>query len=433
MKVMIVGSGGREHAIAESIAKSNRVNKVYVTPGNPGMSSVAKQISSQDFKDIYNNVLDKHIDLVIIGPEQPLQEGIVDYLEDKGVMVIGPSKEAAKLETSKVFAKSLMQRYNIPTAEYRAFSDYDQATKYLEQISYPTVIKADGLAAGKGVYIAENEDNAFAAVQKLMLAKDFGRAGEQIVIEEFLNGFEASIFAFTDSRNYKSTILSHDYKKIYDGDKGPNTGGMGAYAPVKISKEQLDTIDNTIFNPLLSALKKECIEYKGVIYAGLIFTSKGIKVLEFNCRLGDPETQAVLPLMKTDLVDICEAIAYNRVEHLDLEWEKRSAVSIVAASEGYPGKCESSKLIAIDDSIGDDNSLRIFFSNVDMGVNEQSSNLENVGMRDRVLYSSGGRVLTLTALASTIQEARTKAYNSIEKIKFDNIYYRRDIGLLNNQ
>ena len=433
MKVMIIGSGGREHAIAESISKSKRVRKVYVAPGNPGMAHVAEQIKLQDFKDIYSFVLEKHIDLVFIGPEQPLQDGIADYLEDKGVIVIGPSKSAARLETSKIFAKSLMQRYNIPTADYRTFSDYEQAADYIEQIAYPTVIKADGLAAGKGVFIAMNEEEALSAIQKLMLAQDFGKAGESIVIEEYLIGYEASVFAFTDGRSYKSTILSHDYKKIYDNDKGPNTGGMGAYAPVDISQEKIDAIDQTIFKPLLSALKKESIEYKGIIYAGLIFTSKGIKVLEFNCRLGDPETQAVLPLLKTDFVDICESIACNRIEKLDLEWENMSAVSIVAASEGYPNKYESGKLITIDKTLREDDSLKIYYSNVASNFYVKSRESEKEGSREEVLYSSGGRVLTLTALAPTIAEAHAKAYENIKKIKFANIFYRHDIGFISNE
>ncbi len=416
MKVMIVGSGGREHAVADSIARSSRVSKVYVAPGNAGMTDLAELINYSDFKDLYKVILDKHIDFVFIGPEQPLKDGLVDYLDDKGVPVIGPTRIAAQLETSKIFAKDIMHRYNIPTAEYRTFSEYETAADYLDSVSYPTVIKADGLAAGKGVIIANNNDEAISALQQIMLTKDFGSAGDRVVIEEFLSGFEASVFAFTDGRNFKTTIFSHDYKKILDDDKGLNTGGMGAFAPVDLTPEQIKMVDQLIFEPLLKGLKRECIEYKGVIYAGLIFTSEGIKVLEFNCRLGDPETQAVLPLLETDFMEIGEAIACNRVEQLQLRWKNLSSVSIVAASEGYPRKSESGKLITIDESIRHDDSLKLYFSNV-------------TRQQDGQLQSAGGRVLTLTALAPSIPEAYAKAYANIEKIKFANIYYRRDIGI----
>ena len=417
MKVMIIGSGGREHAITESIAKSKRVSKIFVSPGNPGMKGIAETIKANDFNEIYHTILDKHIDLVFIGPEQPLQDGLADYLEDKGVTVIGPSRIGAQLETSKAFAKSLMQKYNIPTAEYCEFSDHQQAVEYIRNTSFPTVIKADGLAAGKGVFIAQNYEEALSALQKIMLNRDFGNAGKKIIIEEFLSGFEASIFAFTDGRSYQTTILSHDYKKIFAGDKGPNTGGMGAFAPVRIDQTELDQIEERIFKPLLKGLKCECIEYKGVIYAGLIFTPQGIKVLEFNCRLGDPETQAVLPLLETDLVDICEAIAFNKVDTLQLTWKDMSAVTVVAASEGYPGKSETGQLITIDPSLQESDFLKIFYSNVTQD-------------REKRFYTSGGRVLTLTALAPTISEARDKVYENLNKIKFSNIYYRHDIGLL---
>src|SRR5690554_6688368 len=429
MKVMVVGSGGREHAIAHSVAKSKRVEKVYVTPGNVGMLDIAEIIPSSNFKDIYNIVLDKKIDLVIIGPEQPLQEGISNYLDEMGVTVIGPNREAARLESSKVFAKALMQKYGIPTAVYRTFSDYKQAAQYIKShssqrlgedseqpaLSYPLVIKADGLAAGKGVLILHNEGDALSALRKMMIDKAFGQSGEQVIIEEYLQGYEASVFAFTDGTDYQMTVLSHDYKKIFDKDLGPNTGGMGAYAPVELSEELFKEIEEMIFNPLLKGLKKENIEYKGVIYAGLIFPEDGMKVLEFNCRLGDPETQAVLPLLETDFVDICESIASERLGDLQLSWKDLASVTVVAASEGYPGKSETGKVITMNNPIVNDN-LQIFFSNV---KHDQAGRL----------ITSGGRVLAVTALAPTLSEASIKAYENLYKIKFDNIYFRKDIAL----
>ncbi len=429
MKVMVIGSGGREHAITHAVAKSKRVDKVYVTPGNAGMMDIAEIIPSHSFKDIYNIVLDRNIDMVIVGPEQPLQEGLSNYLDDKGITVIGPSREAARLETSKVFAKSLMQKYGIPTAVYQTFTEYGQAAQFIKtnssqkldrnssynNFTYPVVIKADGLAAGKGVIIAHNEGDALAALRKMMLDKDFGQSGERVIIEEYLKGYEASVFAFTDGIDYKMTILSHDYKKIFDKDLGPNTGGMGAYAPVEVPEELLKEIEESIFEPLMKGLKRENIEYKGVIYAGLIFTEEGIKVLEFNCRLGDPETQAVLPLLETDFVDVCAAIASKGLKDLNLQWKNSAAITVVAASDGYPGKYESGKVISIDDSIINDERL-VFYANVKRNSEKR-------------LITSGGRVLSVTALAPTVAEASIKAYEGLYKINFENIYFRKDIAL----
>lgn len=417
MKVLVVGSGGREHALADSLSKSRKISKVFVTNGNDGMRNVARIHETKTFKDIYQLVLDNHIDFVVVGPEQYLHDGLTDYLEERGINVVGPNKKAAQIETSKVFAKHFMHKHNIPTAHFAAFSRYEDAAAHISDLSYPVVIKADGLAAGKGVIIAENEDQAYAALQKMLLARDFDNAGNRVVIEEFLSGFEASLFAFTDGSNYKMTILSHDYKRIYDNDRGDNTGGMGAYAPVNISPDQLEEIGKSIFDPLIKGFKEESIEYKGILYAGLIFTETGVKVLEFNCRLGDPETQSVLPLLKTDFTDVCEAIISGKVDRLELEWEDSSAVTIVAASDGYPHKYRSGMEVIIDETIFLDNSLKVFFSNV---------RYDDIGR----LISSGGRVFSLTALAPTISEARSKAYENIKKINFANSYYRHDIAKL---
>jgi phosphoribosylamine--glycine ligase len=442
MKAMIIGSGGREHAIAEAFARSKKIGKIFVSPGNPGMNKIAEPLLTKDFRELYEVICSRKVDLVFIGPEQPLKDGLSDYLMHKGIKVVGPSREAAQLETSKVFSKNFMRRYRIPTSNYAVFSEYREAASFIMNITeannsdtgllestaahdntdkpnrYPLVIKADGLAAGKGVIIAQNKEEALAALNKMMFTKEFGGAGDRVIIEDYLYGSEASVFAFTDGRDFEMTILSRDYKKALDNDNGLNTGGMGAFAPVSMSDEIVSEIKEKVFYPLLNGLLSESIEYKGVIYAGLMLTKQGLHVLEFNCRLGDPETQAVLPLLETDFIDICDAVTDNKIKRLELKWKSLAAVSVVAASQGYPGKYESGKLISIDPTLLEQESLRLYFSNVE----------EN---EEKKMVSSGGRVLTLTALAPTIAQARIKAYDHIERIKFSNKFYRTDIALNN--
>ncbi len=415
MNVLVIGNGGREHAIVSSFAASSRVKKVFATPGNPGMVDTAEILNFNNFEDIYKLILTHKIDLVFVGPEQYLDKGLADFLQERRITVIGPNQYASKLETSKTFAKELMTRYNIPTADFKVFSDYSAALNSIKKQSYPLVIKADGLAGGKGVFIVQSEHEASVALRTIMYDKKFGQAGDRIIFEEFLQGWEASIFAFTDGKDYKLTIASQDHKRLNNGNQGPNTGGMGAYAPVDKVSLFFDRINSDIFSPLFKALSKEDIEYKGVLYAGLIFTDKGPKVLEFNCRLGDPETQAVLPLLQTDLVDVCEAIDCNRVEDLVLSWKDQYAVNIVAAAKGYPGKSEKGKLIKIDKEVINRDDLRVFFGNTETDHNKN-------------ILTSGGRVLSLTALGSSLEIAVKKAYENINHVHFDDIYFRTDIA-----
>lgn len=427
-KVLVIGGGGREHAIVSAFQESSHVSRIYAAPGNPGMTlSRSKNqkipielLKANTLKDIYNIVLEKHIDLVFVGPEQYIEQGIADYLEDKGVEVIAPNRQAARLESSKIFAKELMSRYDIPTASYTTVTNIEYGRNHLKNSTYPVVLKADGLAAGKGVFIAENRAEAEKALISMMEDKVFGSAGEKVIIEDYLTGWEASIFAVTDGKDYKLTIFSQDHKKLSDGDKGPNTGGMGAYAPVDKAQQYLETVDETIFKTLFSALKSENIEYRGILYAGLIFTETGPKVLEFNCRLGDPETQVLLPLLENDIWDICTAITKREVCNLELRWLPKYAVNVVVASQGYPGSYQKGSLITISDKIFNDNDIEIFFAGV--------ANKNSEGSDSRLLVNSGGRVLSITALGDTLDNAIRRAYDSLQLIYFDGMYYRTDIA-----
>jgi phosphoribosylamine--glycine ligase len=416
MKVLVIGNGGRESAIVRALSKSKRVTKIYASPGNPGMSQEAELIEFKDFGQMYNDIVKYRIDLVVVGPEQYLSEGIVDYLSKRNVPAIGPNKMGAQLESSKLFAKKLMQKNGIPTANFVTFTEYQDALNYVKNVKYPIVIKADGLAAGKGVFISENHEQSALALRQMMKDMIFGAAGAQVVIEDFLVGWEGSVFAFTDGDNYQLTVVSQDHKRIYDGDLGPNTGGMGAYAPIDSASPYLPQIAKEIFDPLLKGLKQEGILYKGVIYAGIIFTAEGPYILEYNCRLGDPETQAVLPLLETDFVDICESIHANEIKKLDLKWQDKYSVNVVAASKGYPDKYEKEKLVTINPKLNEMDDVELFYANVTRKNNSNE------------LYTDGGRVLSLTALASTLPEAISKVYTALEYVNFDNIYYRKDIA-----
>lgn len=416
MKVLVIGNGGRESAIVRALSKSKRVTKIYASPGNPGMSQEAELLAFKDFGQLYHDIVKHRIDLVVVGPEQYLSEGIVDYLTDRNVPAIGPDKMGAQLESSKLFAKKLMQKNGIPTANFATFSKYQDALNYVKNAKHPIVIKADGLAAGKGVVISENREQSALALQQMMKDMIFGAAGAQVVIEDFLVGWEGSVFAFTDGDDYQLTVVSQDHKRIYDGDLGPNTGGMGAYAPIDSASPYLPQIAKEIFDPLLKGLRQESILYKGIIYAGIIFTTEGPYVLEYNCRLGDPETQAVLPLLETDFVDICESIHTSEIKKLDLKWQDKYSVNVVAASKGYPGKYEKGKLVTINPKLNELDDVELFYANI---TRKNSSN---------ELYTDGGRVLSLTALDSTLPEAINKVYTALEYVNFDNIYYRKDIA-----
>ncbi len=411
-KVLVIGSGGREHAIACAFKRNG--HKTYVSPGNFGMVEDVILVPAMDFPATVEYVKANAIDLVFVGPEQPLSEGIADYLQENGIAVIGPSRAAARIESSKAFAKNLMQRYGIPTAAYRSFDRLEEADAYLKDSAYPQVIKADGLAAGKGVVIAQDYKEAKSALEAMMQDQVFGESGSRVVIEEFMRGWEASVFAFTDGENFVSTIFSQDHKPLLDGDKGPNTGGMGAYAPVKSAEKYRDEVNRKIFAPTLKAMREEGCPYKGVLYAGLMITDEGPKVVEFNCRFGDPETEVVLPLLKTDLFAISRAILDGKISKIDIEWEPAYAVTVVAASGGYPGKYEKNITIEFNDGLLRGDHHKIFFA----GVKRQGQDL----------VTSGGRVMMVTAIAESLDLAREIAYRDIEKVRFANMQYRKDIG-----
>ncbi|MBN2830521.1 MAG: phosphoribosylamine--glycine ligase [Candidatus Cloacimonetes bacterium] len=414
MKVLVVGSGAREHAIAESFKKSKKVQEVIVTPGNDGIALYFRIAKLPDFTSYIDFVKKEKIDLVFIGPEQPLSEGLTDYLEQHGIKVIGPSQLAARIESSKAFAKKLMQKYKIPTAAFKTFTDYEKAEKYLASCTFPQVIKADGLAAGKGVIIVHNISEARETLQNIMIEGAFGNAGNQVVIEEFMIGWETSIFAFSDGKSFVSTIFAQDHKAIYDGDKGPNTGGMGAYAPVDKAKSYKHFVDEKIFKPVFKAMQEEGFPFKGVLFAGLMITKRGPNVVEFNCRFGDPETQVILPLLKTDLADICQSILDGTIEDLSLEWEDGYAVNVVAASQGYPGEYRKGDLIEIAPELLETQDAKIYFS----GVKKS----------EKGMLTNGGRVCSVMAKSTSLTSAINSAYNHFLLLKFNGKTYRTDIG-----
>ena len=416
MNVLVIGSGGREHAICWKIKQSTRLNKLYVATGNAGISKIVDGVFGKtDFESLLDFVKEKNVDYIIVGPEMPLAEGIVDFFEKRNIAIFGGTKKAAMLESSKIFSKKIMQKYGIPTAKFGYFDNPNEAFAYLTDCQYPLVIKADGLAAGKGVIIAKSENQAREAISAMLSGKAFGLAGQRIVIEEFLEGQEASIFAFCDGKNFISTIASQDHKRALDGDKGLNTGGMGAYAPAPIITSELKRfVDNAIFKPLLDGMNREGIPYKGVLYAGLMLTKEGIKVLEFNCRFGDPETQVVLPLLKTDLMDIIEATINGRLDKINLEWHDKSAACVILASGGYPQKYEKGKLIyGLSSEMGSD--ILVFHAGTKFDENGN-------------FITAGGRVLGITAIAENLKAALDKSYKAIEKIHFENMHFRKDIG-----
>ena len=412
MKVLIVGSGGREHAIAWKCAQSKKVDKVFVAPGNPGMENVAQLIQLQNTEELIRFVKSEGIRFTIVGPEQPLAEGLADEFLKANLAVIGPSKLAAEIEGSKVFAKTFMKKYHIPTADFQVFDEIVPALSYILKKEFPLVIKVDGLAAGKGVFICDNYTEAETILNHIMNYGIFGDAGSQIVIEEYLQGEEASLFAFTDGDHFVSTILSQDHKQLLNGDHGPNTGGMGAYAPALFTKDLKKQIDKKVIAPTLKGMRKERRTFKGILYAGVMLTEKGPQVLEFNCRLGDPETQVILPLLDNDLINVCEAILNESINEVELNWKNKSAVNVVIASGGYPGTYEKGYPIKGLDKVSDD--TLVFFA----GVKKEKD----------TLLTNGGRVLSLTALGNDLLDAQEKVYKEVEKVSFANSYYRTDIA-----
>lgn len=417
MKVLVVGSGGREHTLVWKLAQSKRVDEIFVAPGNAGTSKLAKnvEIESTDITSLVNFAKEEAIDLTFVGPEAPLVAGIVDVFEEAGLKIFGPVQKAAQLEGSKVFAKNLMWKYGIPTAKYETFTDADKAINYIKQEGTPIVVKVEGLAAGKGVIVAETEAEAIEAVKIMMNDKKFGKAGERIVIEEFLSGEEASILAFTDGKTIVPMIPSQDHKAVYNEDLGPNTGGMGAYAPAPVVTDALlDKINEGILIPTIESLKKEGIKYKGVLYAGLMIADGEAKVLEYNVRFGDPEAQVVLPLLKTDLVEIAEAIIAERLNEIKIKWLNKKALCVIMASGGYPLKYEKGKEISGVDDVDGREGITVFQAGTEL--------------KDGKLVTAGGRVLGVTALGEDFRETINKAYRAVEKIDFAGVHYRTDIG-----
>ncbi|MGI6425281.1 MAG: phosphoribosylamine--glycine ligase [Tepidanaerobacteraceae bacterium] len=417
MKVLVVGSGGREHTLVWKIAQSPRVREIYCAPGNAGIKNLATcvNISADDIKGLADFAEEKRIDLTIVGPEGPLVEGIVDEFETRGLDIFGPSKAAAQIEGSKVFSKNLMKKYDIPTADYQVFDKFEDAITYIDTVDVPLVVKAEGLAAGKGVIIAKDRDEAKAAVKDIMINKTFGDSGARIVIEEFLEGPEVTILAVSDGRIAVPMVSSRDHKPIFDGNKGPNTGGMGAVSPAPAyGLELAEVVDKNIIQRTIDAMANEGIPFKGILYTGLMLTKTGPKVLEYNCRFGDPETQVVIPRLKTDLIDIVDAVINNNLSNIKIEWKDETAVCVVMSSGGYPGVYEKGKII---NGINEAESL-------DTVVFHAGTELYN-----NKIVTASGRVLGVTALGEDIRDARKKVYEAVSKIHFDSAYYRKDIGL----
>lgn len=418
MKVLIVGGGGREHALAWKIAQSSVVDKLYCAPGNGGIAALAHciPIKATDISEVVNFAKNERIDLVVVAPDDPLAAGMVDALKKEGIRAFGPVKDAAIIESSKVFSKELMKRYGIPTAAYEVFDSCDAAVSYLSGARYPIVIKADGLALGKGVVIAERYEEAVKAVSAMMSDKVFGSAGDSVVIEEFLTGPEVSVLTFTDGKTVVPMVSSQDHKRALDNDMGLNTGGMGAFSPSSVYTDEMNEYCmKNIFLPTIEAMNKENRRFGGVLYFGLIVTDDGPKVLEYNARFGDPETQVVLPRLKTDIIDIFNAVIDERLDSVKIEWDDNAAVCVVLASGGYPG--EYRKDLAIDGiaEAEKDPSVIVFHA----GTKLESG----------VYRTAGGRVAGVTAIADSIDAARSKAYEAVEKINFEGMHYRTDIGI----
>lgn len=417
MKVLIVGSGGREHAIAFACAKSPKVDKIYCAPGNAGIAQIAEcvPIGAMEFDKLVDFAKSNAIDLTVIGMDDPLVGGIVDVFEKEGLRVFGPRKNAAILEGSKAFSKELMRKYNIPTAAYETFTSADDACRYLETADYPIVLKADGLALGKGVIICNTKDEAMAGVKTLMTDKRFGDAGNTIVIEEFMTGREVSVLSFVDGNTIKIMSSAQDHKRAKDGDQGLNTGGMGNFSPSPFYTPEVDKFcKEHIYQATVDAMKAEGRPFKGVIFFGLMLTPKGPKVLEYNARFGDPEAQVVLPRMKNDIIDVFEACIDGTLDKIDLQFEDNACVCVVLASDGYPVAYEKGKLIT-------------GFENFD-GKDDYFCFHAGTKLTDEGIVTNGGRVLGITALGKDLKEARAKAYEATEWIQFENKYMRHDIG-----
>ena len=415
MNILIIGSGAREHALAWKIAQSPRAGKIFAAPGNAGTAQRAENvaIAADDVASLVAFAREKGIELVVVGPEAPLALGVVDALQKEKIRAFGPTRAAAQIEASKSFAKAFMQRHNIPTARYASFTNFRAALGYLLSVDAPIVIKASGLAAGKGVILPECADDAEAALRQIMLDHEFGAAGDEVVIEERLEGEEVSLLAFSDGTTVRPMPPAQDHKRLLDGDQGPNTGGMGAYAPVNLSRDVLDEITRTILQPTIDGLREEGRLFVGVLYAGLMLTRDGPRVLEFNARFGDPEAEVVLPLLDSDLLSILNACVDGTLAECEIRWKEEAAACVVLASGGYPGKYAMGVPIHGLDAPRDSNSM-IFHAGTKI-VNDQ-------------VVTAGGRVLTVSAWGATLDDALNSAYRAIAPIHFEGMQYRRDIG-----
>lgn len=417
MKLLVVGGGGREHAIIWKLSQNPKIDELYCAPGNGGISKLAAcvPIKATDIEGIVNFSKENKIDFVMVAPDDPLVAGMVDALEAAGIRTFGPVKAAAILEGSKSFSKDLMKKYNIPTAGYAVFDSNAEALGYIDTCSTPVVVKADGLALGKGVIIAQTLTEAKTAVNNIMNDKVFGEAGSKVVIEEFIQGPEVSILAFTDGKTVVPMVSSQDHKRVFDNDQGPNTGGMGTFSPSLIYDSRLaEQCMREIFIPTIEAMNKEGRKFKGILYFGLMITKDGPKVIEYNARFGDPETQVVLPRLKTDLLEIFNAIIDERLADIKIEWNDNAAVCVIAASGGYPGKYATGLEIGGLEAAEADENITIFHA--------------GTTCKDGRFYTAGGRVLGVTAVEENMEKAISKAYAGIEKISFEGMHYRKDIG-----
>ncbi|MCF7874623.1 MAG: phosphoribosylamine--glycine ligase [Candidatus Omnitrophica bacterium] len=417
MKVLVIGSGAREHCLVDKLSQSPKVSKIYCAPGNGGTAQLAEniEIKADDLGRLLDFALKKNVELTVVGPEIPLAMGIVDLFNEQGLKIFGPTKELAKLESSKVFAKEIMKKYGIPTADFKVFSQPDLAKEYIEKKGAPVVVKADGLAAGKGVMVCKSEAEAKQAVDTIMAEKKFGEAGEKIIIEDCLQGQELSLLAFSDGETILPLVSSQDHKRIFDNDQGPNTGGMGAYAPASLlDKQSFDKIMNEIFQPLIEGLRRENKIYKGILYAGLMIFNNKPNLLEFNVRFGDPEAQVVLPKLKGDLADIMLKAIDGDLKQAKVGWDQRNFVCVVLASGGYPGKYQKGKEIS-----GLDNAEK----EKDVLVYQAGTKKEN-----GKILTNGGRVLSVVGSGLTLREAKERAYQAVDKINFKGVQYRKDIS-----
>ena len=417
MKVLIIGSGGREHALAWKCAQDDDVKHVFVCPGNAGTHLEDKvsnvELNLNEFSSIEKFCLEEIVELVIIGPEQPLVDGLTDFLQSKNIKTFGPSKNAAQLEGSKTFSKDFFVKYNIPTAEYKSFDNFESSIEYLNEISFPTVVKADGLAAGKGVIICQNSEEAIKALDSIFNDKAFGTAGNRVVIEEFLEGEEASFIAVVSKDKIIPLATSQDHKAVGDGDVGLNTGGMGAYSPAPIVTEEIHKkILNEVMYPTMNGLINEGSPYLGFLYAGLMIKDNEIKVLEFNCRFGDPETQPILLRLNSSLVELCKAAIDDELDTYSIQWTEKHSCGVVIASEGYPEDYESNKKVSIKEN------------------NIKDSKLFHAGTKyeNETILTSGGRVFCATALGNDLKDAQKNAYNLVNNVEFDGAFFRKDIG-----